>query len=136
MPSVSKRIAVSFTLAAFLMLVFFGFANMMHGSDGRMPGDCPFSAMGASLCPQDTLAVALHHIAAYQSFFSVPIHSGITALIIFLLLALSAVFILSISPPLFIPAARVSRAYNFPLSVSPDRKIARWLSLLENSPSQ
>jgi len=116
-----------------LLSVFFSFAGMAYGSDGRMQGDCPFSNMGASLCPQSVLPGAIHHISAYQSFFNVPVNPGISALIIALLLAVSVAIVFPFrltlyTIPIFVP-------YNPTPSTSHNRKIKRWLSLFENSPS-
>lgn len=130
-----KKIISSLILVAFLSLTFFSFVIMMHGQDGRMQGDCPFSAVGTSLCPQDTLAVVSHHISAYQSFFNIPLSPNITVSILLLLLVTSAIFILLISSPLLGSSVFVGYVSNF-LPVFPNtRKIIRWLSLLENSPS-
>ena len=129
-----KKNITAFILASFLMVALF--SPYMMSTDGRMSGNCPFSIIGTSLCPQGSLAVAIHHISAYHSFFNVFVHSGITALIFFtLLLALSEILILSISPPLFRPLVLIGRLHNSPPVIQRNGKITRWLSLLENSPS-
>jgi len=130
-----KKIISAFVLASFLMIALFSFTFMMT-ADGRMAGNCPFSVMGASLCPQGTLALAVHHISAYRSFFNVFVNSGITAIIIFaLLLALGAMFKLAASPPLSRPLVIIGGLHDFQPVISHKRKITRWLALLENSPS-
>jgi len=107
----------------------------MHGPDGRMQSDCPFSAMGVSLCPQDTVAMAFHHISAYNSFLNVPVNLGITTFIISLLLVAGAMLAVSLNITLFELPVLVGIFYHFPLDVSYKRKITRWLSLHENSPA-
>lgn len=131
----SNKIIAALTLTSFLMIAVFGFTIMMHMSDGQASGDCPFSPMGQSLCPQDVVAVAMHHISSYQSFLSVTVGANsITFLLSLLLVAFAAILILIrpalLSPPIF--------AYVSPDYLRSDlgaKKIARWLSLFENSPS-
>src|SRR3989338_2053834 len=45
--SSAKQILAALMLVSLLAVVFFGFATMSYGSDGKMEGNCPFSAMGA-----------------------------------------------------------------------------------------
>ena len=130
-----RQTVVLLILVSFLAIVLFGFVSMMHTLDGRMSGECPFSAMGASLCPQNTLAVALHHISAYNSLLAAPTQSGITALIAVLLFVASLVLLLSVSPPAFSAPARAGSFFDSPRATPQDRKKIRWLSLFENSPS-
>ena len=130
-----KKIVTPFVLVSFLIVVFFGFSAMSSGPDGRMQGGCPFSATGVSLCPQDTMAVALHHLSSYQSFISVPLHSALLALMSALLLAILFLLI----PPAHLLSLQPlvqSRYRNHSPPVSARIwNITRWLSLLENSPS-
>ena len=118
-----------------MMIVLFSFATMMHGPEGRISGDCPFSAMGVSLCPQDTVAIVFHHISAYQSFINVPINLGITALIISLLLVTYAISVVFISPSLLSPLVLVIVLCDSPSDTSYKRETTRWLALHENSPA-
>lgn len=135
MPSLFKKIIVSLILTSFLSMAFFSFVFMLHEPGERMSGDCPFSPMETSLCPQDVLAVVLHHFSAYQTFFSVPVFSSVTVLITSLLLVAFAFFLLSANSLLFEPTQTINYSYNTPLTTPYDRKIIRWLSLFENSPS-
>lgn len=130
-----KKIITPLVLASFLTVAFFGFVAMSYGPDGRMQGDCPFSATGASLCPQNAPSGAIHHLSAYQSFISVPMNSGITALIIALLIVVCVALVFSFHPFLYKSLIRVGYFYDSPPISSRIRKIMRWLSLLENSPS-
>ena len=134
MSFISKKIAVPFILASFLMVALFGFVAMSYGSDGRMEGGCPFSATGATLCPQDALIVAMHHINAYQSFLNVPVDSTLILLMSVLLLAVY-ILVLIVRPLLFIIHTRLNHFSHGPPLSARTRKITRWLSLLENSPS-
>lgn len=118
-----------------MAIVLFSFATMMHGPDGRVSGDCPFSAMGVLLCPQDIVAIVFHHISAYQSFINVPINLGVTALIISLLLITYAISVVFISPSLLRPLTLVGTLYNSPPDTSYKRETTRWLALHENSPA-
>ena len=129
-----RKIAVPLAMLSFLTLALFGFAGMTYAADGSMQGDCPFSTMGASLCPPSALPGAIHHLLAYQSFLNVPVNSGVTALIAALLFAISAAFAFSFHPPL--RRILIFIFYDPPLFTSEDRKLKRCLSLFENSPSR
>ncbi len=129
-----KKITAPLVLLSFLTMAFFSFAVMTYGSDGSMQGDCPFSAMGASLCPPSALPGAVHYISAYQSFLNVPVNTGIMALVIALLTIVYVALAFSFHPLLYRPLAPL--LYNSPPFTSQDRKIKRWLSLFENSPSR
>lgn len=118
----------------FITISFWSLPLAMHGSDGLMKNDCPFSAVETTLCLGNALTLAFHHISAYQSFFSAPVSSNVTILIISLLLAAWAILTLFVNQLLFNRRAFIIRSYNAP-PVSLDRKLSRWLSLLENSPS-
>lgn len=132
-----KKIAAPLLLASFLMVAFFGFSfmSMQHGSDGRMQGDCPFSATGTPLCPQDAFAAAMHHLSAYQSFFGVSVDTAIVALMSALLFAVLYVLVSLIRPFILKPPIRGRHSYCSPPISACTSKITRWLSLLENSPS-
>lgn len=130
----SKGIVAPFMLVSFLMVALFGFVAMSYGPDGRMQGSCLFSATGMAFCPQDALVVARHHISAYQSFFNVPAHSAAMILISALLLA-ACIVAFAVRSPLFKPPVLTNHfPYSPPVSAR-TRKITRWLSLLEHSPS-
>ena len=136
MLSLFKQIIISIILVSFLTLVFFGLTIMMHGPDAHWQNNCPFSALGASLCPRDIFAVTFHHISAYYAFLNVPIylHSDVIALIVALLFIAYIVFILFTGPPLLKYSIRID--YYDPSRVTLyKRKLTRWLSLFENSPS-
>ena len=137
MLSLSQKIISSLVLAPFLTIVLFSFAFMTHGLDGQMSGDCPFSSggMGVSLCPQDTLALAIHHISVYNAFLNVPVGTGLIAIIISMIFAVGVLFVIFIRPPFLGPPAFARVLYHSLLSASRDRKIIAWLSLFENSPS-
>lgn len=129
-----QRIGAALVLMSFLTLTLLSFSVMMHESDGRMQGDCPFSAAGVPSCPSDALSAAIHHISAYQSLLGVTGGSGTTVSIVALLLFLFAALIFSIRAPLRRPPILGGYCYH-PSPSSPARKIMRWLSLFENSPS-
>lgn len=135
MKSVFKKIINILVLASFIAIVLFSFAFMMQGPDGSMTGDCPFSAMGQSLCPQDTVAIAIHHISSYHAFINVPVGTGMMTIILSLIFAICSVFIIFIRSPLLGPPAFARISYDSPSANLHTRKITRWLSLFENSPS-
>lgn len=129
-----KQVATLFVLTSFLMIALGNFAVMIHGQNSQMPGDCPFSAIGVSLCPQNTTAVAVHHIATFNSFINVPVLS-FKILLALLLLIVGIVLIFSISSLRFKPPSQIGVYHNFSPEIIVDKKIIRWLSLFENSPS-
>ena len=129
-----KRFFTVLIASPLLLIVFFSFAVALHESEGRM-GGCPFSALETSPCPQNAIAVALHHLSAYQSLLSIPADSGTGTLLATLLSILSAALLFSIRPPLFEPPAFAGYVHNPPSPALPGRKVLRWLSLFENSPS-
>lgn len=134
--SSTKKIFSSLALVAFLTLAIFSLNVMMRGSDGRMEGNCPFSTQGASLCSGDSLASVIHHISEYQASMNVPVGSSVTALVLMLLIALSIALLFSVRALLPRILAPVRYFYHRSTQVSfHPRKIARWLSLFENSPS-
>src|SRR3989344_7017860 len=107
MRSTFKKVVAPLALVSFLAMAFFGFATMTYGPDGDMQSNCPFSVMGASLCPSNALPGAIHHLSAYQSFISVPVHFDLTTLLISLLLVISTLLAALFHPP----------AYKIPLFV-------------------
>ncbi|MDP3962500.1 MAG: hypothetical protein Q8Q03_01365 [bacterium] len=124
-----KQAIPALLLASLIVSVLFSFSFNMAEAGGRMHGECPFSAMGQSICSQDAVAAAIHHISAYNSFSNIPIRS----ILIILAFSLLVSIIIYTLPLLEHPAFAYS-THNF----QPDsnkRKINRWLSLLENSPS-
>ncbi|MFA6414772.1 MAG: hypothetical protein WC217_00585 [Candidatus Paceibacterota bacterium] len=130
-----REIIAPFVLASFLMVTFFGFASMVHGSDGQMQTDCPFTQTGASLCPQDAVTMVMHHIATYQSFLTMSVGPSLMALIIAAFSIVSLAAILFARPRLQTFAASRGALYKSPPPISYNRKLTRWLSILENSPS-
>src|SRR3989338_1017770 len=132
--SSTKQILAALILAALLVIVFFSFATMTHIADGRMQSNCPFSTMGAPLCPQDVVAVAVHHISAYQSLLNAPLVPSVSMFIVVLLMLVYGAFIFLVCSPLPKPYL-VRYFYNSPPSYSRSREITRWLSLFEHSPS-
>ncbi len=130
-----KQASAAVILTAFLALTLISLDAMMYTPDGRMQGDCPLPAMGASICPQNAQSAAVHHISAYQSLLSVQIGPNLTALVAALLLALVAALIFSSVPFSPKPLASIGRTYHPPPVAFRTRKITHWLSLFENSPS-
>lgn len=118
-------------LASFLAVSFFGFIVMAHVVDGSMQTDCPFSAKGSQLCPQNAIDMVVHHIAAYQSFLNAPVNFGAAALL-FALISVTLVFFVALY---FVVSVIYSRSfYESPPSFSYKSDLMRWLSLFENSP--
>ncbi|MDO8481588.1 MAG: hypothetical protein Q7S75_00720 [bacterium] len=130
----SSRFIAALMLVSLLATVLFSFTTVMHESDGRMQGDCPFSTMGVPLCPQNLVAAAVHHISAYQSLLNTPINYNSTILIVALLIIMYGIFMFFIRPPTLQPQL-IGHFRDSPHSSARDRKTTRWLSLFEHSPS-
>jgi len=132
----SKQMVAILLTVAFLTLALFSFAVMMRGADGGMQSDCPFSAMGASLCPQDAFATVNHHISAYLSFLNTSF--GFRT-VLFLLTALLFVLfgaLIRMGSPHLRNAASISRRFDpRRVPVPRDENVLHWLSLFEHSPS-
>lgn len=123
-------------LASFLALVFFGFTVAMNKElNGHMENNCPLSAFGALICPQDAFAAVFHHISGYQSFFGAPAYLKTVSFVVSLFFAASAIAILLTGPPLLKHRAFIGYAGNFSPFTSHSGKMMRRLSLFENSPS-
>jgi hypothetical protein len=132
--SSTKQIFAVLMLAALFVIVSFSFATMMHNSGESMQGGCPFTAMGAPVCPQNLAAAAVHHISAYQSIFSAPQVSGIIVLMIALLILAYRVLLFSVRPP--VPQSGLTQYQHYsPDTPARGRENIRWLSLFEHSPS-
>lgn len=105
-----KNIIPLLLIICFVGVTIFSFAVMVHEPGECMFGNCPFSIT--------------HNMFVYQTFFNVFISE---ILIIFAIpVAVWIIFLILVSF-LFL--------YNFQSVGSYSRKITRWLSLFENSPS-
>lgn len=130
----SKKIITGFVLTTFLFVVFFSLSLVMvHSSNSTMEENCPFSIMDTSICPQNNFATVIHHLSSYESFLSAPIN--MVGLVISFLLLTSVAMAFYISPPLPHIPVFINVFHNISPDLSCKLKIARWLSLLENSPS-
>lgn len=122
------KIISAVLLTSILFVAVGGAFNMAHTNAGMQSDDCLFSTMGESLCPQDLLAQAVHHIAAYQSFFSVPLTAF--ASLIFMIAILVFFYL-----PTVLPTLRPVRIVSTATPPYPRNFISSWLALLEHSPS-
>ena len=120
-------------LISILVIGVFGFATMNR--DIEHSAGCVASAVDSTPCPQNIVAMTVHHIQAYLTFFSAIPVSPILVLMLLLTLLLSA-------RSLFVPIKYkfddpdrkiiYKKSEAKPLAL---RKLIRWLSLFENSPS-
>lgn len=135
MLSLPKKIITCFILGSFLVLALFSFAMMFHVPGDNMPDNCLLNTQEGVLCAQDTLAVAIYHISSYQSFFNTQVNYGVVSIMILFIVACAfALFVISSNiSELYL---RTNRFYDSPPDIIYNkRKITRWLSLFENSPS-
>lgn len=131
----TKKTIALLILVTFLASVFFGAFEMTHRSDGSMLGDCPFSFVETINCLQNTIASAVHHIFSYQSFLNITANFGLMAILALLLVSISLLFEFFIKPNL--PDRLIKKRFQDSLQAFQSiRKITRWLSLFEHSPSQ
>ena len=129
-----KKFIALTTLVSFLMVVFFSFSMLTHRESEWMQGVCPITQADQSLCIQGSASTVLNHISAYSSFINIQIVTSLTVLILMLILVfLNALGLFSPFMPLGLKS--VLNFYNSPLVSTYKRKITRWLSLFENSPS-
>jgi len=135
MKSKSKKIISALVLTLFLTTVFSSLVMMSNMSDKHMDGGCPFSVPGQSACPQNIDDMVVSHISAYNSFLNVTFSSGLTSLILSLLLVVYVVFSIFIYSLLFSPPKIFYFSYSNLFGSFHNRKITSWLSLFENSPS-
>ncbi|MCR4310955.1 MAG: hypothetical protein NUV54_00045 [Candidatus Taylorbacteria bacterium] len=135
MQFVPNKIISLVVLTSFIAVIFFSFPMMTGAIDGSMPGGCPFSTVGTSLCPLDTVAMTIHHISSYQSFLTVSVYSSFISVLTSLFLLAVAFLVLFVGPPLYNNLARAVLVSDSPPIDFKGRKITRWLSLFENSPS-
>ncbi len=130
-----KKIITSLVLGSFLFLVLFSFASMFHIPGQDMPGDCLLNVSGKSLCPQDTLSLAVYHISSYQSFLNVSVGYSIIAIAYLLLVVYAFTFFVT-NPDVFRFCVRTNHFNDSWPGISYNKgKIRCWLSLFENSPS-
>ncbi|MBI2409625.1 hypothetical protein HYV30_01110 [Candidatus Kaiserbacteria bacterium] len=125
----SKKFVAPLALAVFLFAALFGFAAM----GAHMQEGCSLIVSGAAPCPENIVAVAVHHLSAYQTFSHVPLDFGVLFLLEILLFAAFAAAVFKISPPL--AAVPAYFPHGPPQSILSRQKLTRWLSLLEHSPS-
>lgn len=130
-----KQILTVFVLISFLAIALFSLNLMTHKQGGRLAGGCLFPTVGQSICPQNIVAAAVHHLSLYHSFLNVPISLGLTIIFICLLLAFLVVLVISPWSPLpkFSSFVRISFD-SFNISFF-NWKLTRWLALHENSPA-
>lgn len=130
-----KKLLSLLIITSVLVIGVFGFTSMNHGANHTT--GCIASAVDNTPCPENIAAMSVHHIQAFISFFSVVP----SVPFIFLLALLFAVFLslgfLYIKHRDSILASRLlCRVRLDPeRQLSRPRKITRWLSLFENSPS-
>ena len=136
MRTLTQKLVATIILSSFLAISFGSFVVMIHEPRQVMTSNCPFSALDQTLCPQNTLAVVIHHLLAYHSFLNVPLVKNLSLFLLSTFLSLIGAWwlIIRIRPLLVSPV--LNRLLNdSPPKQSGRPKISRWLALLENSPA-
>ncbi|OIP65761.1 MAG: hypothetical protein COV32_00875 [Candidatus Yonathbacteria bacterium CG10_big_fil_rev_8_21_14_0_10_43_136] len=128
-----KRLFALIIVLGFFGGAFLGFSAMSHSKDGAMNGNCPITLLPASECPTEALSAATHYLSMYQAFTDGLISSVVIQVLVvtllFVLLTYGLQKYLILAPNLFI----LSR--DFLAKLYRPQALARWLSLLVNSPS-
>ncbi len=129
-----KKLLSLLIIASVLVIGVFGFTSMNHRVSHAV--GCIASDVNNTPCSENITAMSVHHIQAFISFFSVVPSIPF----IFLLAILFAVFLsegfLYIKQPDSLVNYILWRVRHDPeRQLSCPRKITRWLSLFENSPS-
>lgn len=122
-------------LAGVLMVGVFGFNSMSH--ELNHTSGCIASAVNNTLCSKNITAMPIHHIQAYISFFSVtrPVSFALFFLLLVTLLLSTGVFNTKQHDHTSAGLSLWRVLHDPERSIARSRKITRWLSLLENSPS-
>ncbi len=130
-----KKLLSLLIITSVLVIGVFGFTSMNHGANHAV--GCIASAVDNTPCPLNIAAMSVHHIQAFISFFSVVPSIPFTLLLAFLFTVfLSARFLfIKHRDILLIDQVLWRVRYDPERQLARPRKITRWLSLFENSPS-
>lgn len=121
-------------LISVLAIGVFGFTSMNHGANHST--GCIALAVDNTPCPENIVAMSVHHIQAFVSFFSVSPSVPFVLLLILLFVLLRSVGVFYIKSQILLLNDLVLAwvRYDPERSIVRPRKITRWLSLFENSP--
>ncbi len=130
-----KKILSLLIITSVLVIGIFGFTSMNHGAVHSV--GCIASAASNIPCPENIEAMSVHHIQAFVSFFSVvPSIPFIFLIALLFSTFLSVGFLFIKHRDLTLSSLAFWRIRHDPeRQLSCPRKITRWLSLFENSPS-
>jgi len=122
-------------ITSILVLGVFGFASMNHGANHIV--GCTASVVDNTPCPENIVAMSVHHIQTFVSFISVVPSIPFIFLIALLFSVFLGVGFLSVKhQSLLLNNMVFWRVLRDPeRRPSRPQKITRWLSLFENSPS-
>jgi len=117
-------------LSSFLLVALFGFAVMANGS-----AHCLASLMKGAACPEGLFGFASFHIGFFKNFSS-AVFSNVGLLAAFLVLGFLSAAVIGLRKKLLFTVPSFSRNIYDASEQSPSaRKIKKWLSLLEMSPT-
>lgn len=130
-----KKLLSLLIITSVLVIGVFGFTSMNYGANHAV--GCIASAVDNTSCPENIAAMSVHHIQAFISFFSVvPSIPFILLLTLLFAIFLSVGFIFTKRQDSLLARLAFWRVRHDPeRTITRPRKITRWLSLLENSPS-
>ncbi len=130
-----KKLLSLLIITSVLVIGVFGFTSMNHGA-GHTTG-CIASAVDNTPCPENIAAMTVHHIQAFISFFSVVPSMPFIFLLTFLLAVFFSIgyFFIKRQDSLITNLISWRFQHDPERALTRPRKITRWLSLFENSPS-
>lgn len=122
-------------ITSVLVIGVFGFTSMNHGANYAV--GCIASAVDNTPCPENIAAMSVHHIQVFIAFFSVvPSIPFIVLLVLLFAVFLSiGYFFIKRQDSLITNLAFWRVRHDPERKLTRPRKITRWLSLFENSPS-
>ncbi len=125
---IRNKLVFALFIALFLAVSMGGVftSNMMNDTASF---NCPYMGVPV-LCAMNPL----QHLSEWQQTFAAIVQQIATEVL--LLLVLCAALFFSVHPRLLEPRMVRGYLYRSPPSTSQNKKITRWLSLFENSPSQ
>jgi len=122
-------------LVSILVIGVFGFSLMNHGTNHTF--ECVASSTDNTSCTENIIIMSAHHIQAYILFFSVTYPTSFVLLFLLLVFLLLSTWVFYIKHQSHISAnlSLWQVLHNPERLITLPRKITRWLSLFENSPS-
>ncbi|MFM2357517.1 MAG: hypothetical protein RJA61_254 [Candidatus Parcubacteria bacterium] len=128
-----KKLFTIFVLFSFLSIGIIGFSSMNHGIEHT--SGCMFSVADSTPCPENIIAMTVHHLQAYTSLLNIlPPTQSLLVVLLLCSLLVGLVFCLYKLVTHTSRSFRL-RSHSFEYPPIHSWKIIKWLALFENSPS-